>query len=229
MIRDLLSHSSSIDAPDPKNLRPYTSYGSYAPSISSSVSSSSVVSPVFSVDGASSQSSVASSACSSSLDIVWETDVTSVLSSCRDLHSSADHNPIETLSISSDGAAATTRSRSGSSSSLDRTGPVALAPDQKPNRRRSNRDSCSSVLCARPPPSLVRQSERRLNFVDGLVGKLVRSENPGTGHYTRTCLLSLVVCRCLKIPPLRLSKSFGPCRTWPAEVSARWVVAECFR
>ncbi|KAI9788840.1 MAG: hypothetical protein M1816_006504 [Peltula sp. TS41687] len=228
VIRDVLSHPSPLDPAEPKNIRPYISYGPYAPSVSSSVSSSSVVSPVFSIDGASSQSSVASSTCSSSLDVVWESDVSSVLSSCRDAHSSTDHNPIETPSTSGDGAAATTRSRSGSSASCDQTGSVAIPPDQRRNRRRSNRDVCASAPCARPPPSLVRQSERRLNFVDGLVGKLVSPAKPGTGSLCE-CLLSFVLCRCAKIPPLRSSKSFGPCRMWPAEMSARWVVAECFR
>lgn len=181
LVRDVLSQPSSLDTTDPKNIRPYTSYAHapYIASVSSSTSSSSVVSPVFSVDGASSQSSVASSACSSSLDHVWETDVpSSVLSSCRDSHSSADHNPIEALSISTDGAAVTARPRSASSSStvVPTTGPVVLPPEQRRNRRRSNRDGCSNAPCTRPPPSLVRQSERRLNFVDGLVGKLVCPE-----------------------------------------------------
>jgi hypothetical protein len=52
---------------------------------------------------------------------------------------------------------------------------TAVAPELRQHPRRTN--TCSQPngfvsSCARQPPSLVRQSERKVNFVDKLVGKL---------------------------------------------------------
>ena len=56
----------------------------------------------------------------------------------------------------------------------------AVAPEARQHPRRTQRlysqdsqDGSSSTPCLRPPPPLVRQSERKVNFVDSLVGKLM--------------------------------------------------------
>ena len=61
----------------------------------------------------------------------------------------------------------------------------ALSSEFPPNPRRTQRlnsyeyqDGQTVVACPRPPPSLVRQSERKENFVDTLVGKLTLSKEP---------------------------------------------------
>ena len=63
--------------------------------------------------------------------------------------------------------------------------PKAFASEFPPNPRRTQRlnsyeyqDGQTVVACPRPPPSLVRQSERKENFVDTLVGKLTLSKEP---------------------------------------------------
>lgn len=55
-----------------------------------------------------------------------------------------------------------------------------VAPESRQNPRRTQRlsstetDDGKTILCPRPPPSLVRQSERKITFVDSLVGKLMQ-------------------------------------------------------
>ena len=56
---------------------------------------------------------------------------------------------------------------------------AAVAPESSQHPRRTQRlnstetDDGKTIQCPRPPPSLVRQSERKHTFVDSLVGKLI--------------------------------------------------------
>ncbi|KAI9670873.1 MAG: hypothetical protein M1817_003758 [Caeruleum heppii] len=138
----------------------------YAPSIVSSSASSSP-SSVFSVDAASSQTSQSSSVSSSvnSLHVVWEDDG-AVPVHRIDLPPpvpQATYNPIvHGINICS-----------RPKQSAPEQGGAALPCDQRLNPRRTNRIGtearASSAACPRAPPPLVRQSERKVNFVDNLV------------------------------------------------------------
>ncbi|KAI9809254.1 MAG: hypothetical protein M1825_002545 [Sarcosagium campestre] len=134
----------------------------YATSIASSASSSS--SSIFSLDAPSSQSSASTSSSSSNaLGVVWETDSDglSVAENEQDqlcLLKANVNNICPLHNKTSDQQAAEYN---------------IVAPEQRVNPRRTNRtDSLGSCRCAgtaRPPPSLVRQSDRKVNFVDSLV------------------------------------------------------------
>ncbi|KAJ5787847.1 hypothetical protein N7457_002837 [Penicillium paradoxum] len=115
----------------------------YASSISSSASSSS--SSVFSLDGVSSQSSVSSTS-TNPVDVIWENEGNS---------QSAGRNP--------NGACPRAYAK-GPASKVDGVVPSEL----RMHPRRTNNYS-SSAPNARPPPCLLRQSERKVNFVDNLV------------------------------------------------------------
>ena len=139
----------------------------YSPSLASAASSSS--SSVFSLDAPSSQSSVPSSAgwSSSTWNSENESDqyFTSRYTSQKDTASSPDEEVVINSYLPS-------RSRPQSCAE-------AVAPESRQHPRRTQRlnsyesqDGKIPSLCPRPPPSLVRQSERKENFVDSLVGKL---------------------------------------------------------
>jgi hypothetical protein len=117
----------------------------YASSISSSASSSS--SSVFSLDCVSSQSSISSTS-TNPVDVIWENEGISQL---------AGRNP--------NGACARAYAK-GPAPKVDGVVP----PELRTHPRRTNSYS-SSAPSARPPPCLLRQSERKVNFVDNLVGK----------------------------------------------------------
>ena len=134
----------------------------YSPSIASAASSSS--DSVFSVDAPSSQSSE----CSSD---AWL--------------SSSEVNEFETIfhqfgeSTIQAGEAHPVRSCSSYSTSQLENSIRAVAPESRQHPRRTQRlnswgsqDGKNGPTCVRAPPSLVRQSERKDNFVDSLVGKL---------------------------------------------------------
>ncbi|KAI9786394.1 MAG: hypothetical protein M1839_006854 [Geoglossum umbratile] len=146
----------------------------YASSISSSASSSS--SSVFSTDGASSQASTSST---NSLQIVWETDSVDTYA-CAD--SSLPAHDLATNGVSKalrrcqgkDFCVApdnvTDDCRSKSDSNLVVGGVVP--PEQRRHPRRNSRsglDCESTTGCPHQPPSLPRQSARKVNFVDSLV------------------------------------------------------------
>lgn len=135
----------------------------YSPSTASTTSSSD---SVFSIDAPSSQSSEAASEWSSSDRSEWIND--------NDIQYQSSHRHGEQVN--------------------DDVGPItfdscpkfrappradAVAPESRQHPRRTQRldsyqsqDGDTIVSCPRPPPSLVRQSERKDNFVDSLVGKL---------------------------------------------------------
>ncbi|KAL4794908.1 hypothetical protein BDV19DRAFT_389800 [Aspergillus venezuelensis] len=118
----------------------------YASSISSSASSSS--SSVFSLDAVSTQSSISSSS-TSSVDVIWE-------------------NEGEYPSGGRLGAAGGVRGcfRGTAPTTADDAVPPEL---RKHPRRTSSSLQSTGASCTRPPPCLLRQSERKVNFVDNLV------------------------------------------------------------
>lgn len=161
---------SDVDAIASSSIRISTSSNPYIlPNFSPSSSSPS---SIFSIDASSTQSSAPSSS-TSSLNGVWENeDETSYFSS--------HHNAQQAASACSDGTINVT------SYPTDHTGnriqppveTVALESRQHPRRTQRFTDSTTSnggsaAACPRPPPSLVRQCERKDNFVDSLVGKLM--------------------------------------------------------
>ncbi|PGG95536.1 hypothetical protein AJ80_09945 [Polytolypa hystricis UAMH7299] len=127
----------------------------YSSALASSASSSS--SSVFSSDCISSQSSISST---TSVDVIWENEV-----------SGASQAAGRVLSTSSEQDSNCFRIGRGCGAKVA-DAPVALELRQNPRRTahvvRSNSASSSST-CTRLPPSLVRQSDRKLNFVDNLV------------------------------------------------------------
>ena len=141
----------------------------YSPSLASTASSSS--SSVFSLDATSSQSSVSSSA--GWLSSTWNSEHENETQSFTSRHVSHQNT-----SSSSDEDCAITSYLS--SSQLRAQLPTeAVAPKHRQHPRRTQRlnsyesqDGKTVLTCPRPPPSLVRQTERKENFVDSLVGKL---------------------------------------------------------
>lgn len=144
-----------------------SSHHPYTSSIASSASSSS--SSVFSVDCASSQTSV-SSASSSSLHVVWgPEDTTSYVPSTNDPpgHATSSSNEKITKVASSSAVPAPNDIDSAVVPDL-RQNPRRTKPAAQQHARRGN----PTTACPRPIPSLVRQCDRKVNFVDNLVGKL---------------------------------------------------------
>ena len=149
----------------------------YASSISSSASSSS--SSVFSLDCVSSQSSISSTS-TNPVDVIWENENNSQLGSG-------------------------TRPRAFAKGPVSKVDGV-VPPELRTHPRRTNSYS-SSAPSARPPPCLLRQSERKVNFVDNLVGK---------SFLKKSFLTYVLYTRLNNIPPSfktphhRLLKPSGP-------------------
>ncbi|KAJ5825202.1 hypothetical protein N7474_002340 [Penicillium riverlandense] len=119
----------------------------YASSISSSASSSS--SSVFSLDAISSQ---ISSTTTNPVDVIWE----------NNNHNDGDHqgagrNPSVVCP------------RALAKGALPKTTDAPVPPEMRQHPRRTNSLAAASGPCARAPPCLLRQSERKVNFVDNLV------------------------------------------------------------
>lgn len=154
----------------------------YAPSLSSSASSSS--SSVFSLDGvSSSQSSISSISSISStstnpVDLTWEGD-SSFQHGCRylpypvpcDLPASRSLRSVVNGCSASKAADTTTIPPAVPPAAP--TLPPAVPPELRKHPRRTNGfvTQSNGTSCLRPPPCLVHQSERKVNFVDNLVGK----------------------------------------------------------
>ena len=143
----------------------------YASSIASSASSS--TSSVFSIDGLSSQSSAPSSS-KSLLNAGWEPDHGST-DSINDYLPSSSAGPCDSPNITSKPI-----------ESCNTTLEAAVAPELRQHPRRTQRPAQLETQVAgltnaapRPPPSLVRQCERKDNFVENLVGKLTVVELSG--------------------------------------------------
>ena len=142
----------------------------YTSSIASSASSSS--SSVFSADSFSSQTSVSSTS-TSSIHVVWGTEE-------RRSYSPVDEvTPQPATSIRTGEAPKNVfESVASATSNID----TAVVPDFRQNPRRTKpvaqqdqKHGTSATDCPRPPPTLVRQCNRKVNFVDNLVGKLINT------------------------------------------------------
>ncbi|KAL5341514.1 hypothetical protein BJX70DRAFT_395897 [Aspergillus crustosus] len=119
----------------------------YASSISSSASSSS--SSVFSLDAVSTHSSISSTS-TSSVDVIWENE---------------GEYPVGGRGLGVIGGV-----RGCLRGNAPTTADAPVPPELRKHPRRTNSGLQSSgVSCTRPPPCLLRQSERKVNFVDNLV------------------------------------------------------------
>lgn len=140
----------------------------YSPSSASTASSSS--SSVFSIDAPSSQSSV------SSLSGGWSSS--GWINENENQHFPSSHSLQSSATSSNEEVVITKYTQCQSSRVQPPTEAVALECRQHP-RRTQRLNSCESQdgknanMCPRAPPPLVRQSERKDNFVDSLVGKLI--------------------------------------------------------
>ncbi|KAL9096805.1 MAG: hypothetical protein Q9163_006404 [Psora crenata] len=132
-----------------------------SPSATSTKSNSSASSSVFSVDAPSSQSSVAWTSVGWSS---WHNEIEPPHSGqvASEIHQPNNYMPKENLCLNG-------------LKSLPPPQPC-VAPEARQHPRRTQRvtstgsqDGTSATLCHRPPPTLVRQSERKINFVDSLV------------------------------------------------------------
>lgn len=150
---DALAHSSLRISTENHN-HPYTL------SIASSASSS--TSSVFSLDAPSSQSSVSSSSTS------WEIEQDNAYL----LNHAASRQPVPSTTAQEVTISAfQPKARPVHSQQFN---PVSSEYRQHPRRTQPQAqiNGCSTAACPRPPPSLVRQSERKDHFVENLVGKL---------------------------------------------------------
>ena len=148
-----------------------TKHHPYSPSLASTASSSS--SSVFSLDASSSQSSVSSSAGWSSS--AWHSE-----NENENQYLTSRHISQQSTTSASDEEVIIT-SYLPCSQPQAHSPAEAVCPGSRQNPRRTQRlnsyelqDGKTVSSCPRPPPSLVRQSERKENFVDSLVGKLTR-------------------------------------------------------
>lgn len=147
-----------------------SSHHPYTSSIASSASSSSA--SVFSADSVSSQTSVSSTS-TSSIHIVWGTEDRKS-SSPVDEDTPQYAAPLRKVEARKE----IFEDNSLAASNIDTT----VVPDLRQHPRRTkplaSQDQnygTSATDCPRPPPTLVRQCDRKVNFVDNLVGKLINS------------------------------------------------------
>lgn len=172
-----MASTSDNDVLAPSSLRLSTINHPYGSSIASSASSSS--SSIFSLE---SQSSIASSS-TSSLNAVWENEnEDEYFSNYRSSQESApERSP---------------RIKSSDAKPIERRAQLPcqpVAPEARKHPRRTHRLPPISVnngvwgSCSRPPPALVRQCERKDNFVDSLVGKITCLPHPDTPIAYLTC------------------------------------------
>lgn len=126
----------------------------YELSTSSSASSSS--SSVFSLDGVSNQSSV-STASTNLADVIWENDGETQVTG-------RDNLPSNEISF---------RCPQGFAGDSATKATDAVVPELRKHPRRTNSyvTQSNGSSCPRAPPCLMRQSERKVNFVDNLVGR----------------------------------------------------------
>lgn len=165
--------SSDIDTPAIGSPQTIADNHPYTYSIASSASSSS--SSVFSVDAASSRSSDTPS--STTFNVTWGSDNEnegSYPDNRRFSQESILCSSQPSICLRSDTAC---HIRSESKPPCE---PVSLESRQHPRRTQrlieaSIKNGNSVISHVRPPPALVRQCERKGNFVDSLVGKLVYS------------------------------------------------------
>ncbi|MCJ1247100.1 hypothetical protein MMC30_004311 [Trapelia coarctata] len=148
---------SDIERSERISPRVITNNYPYTSSIASSAASSS--SSVFSTDNHSSQSSAPSSS-KSSLHAGWESEHSDSLA-VTDYQVAPVDSASQNVEVSA-------------SQHVARVTEHAVAPElrQHPRRTSIHVDATNGCALARPPPSLVRQCDRKDNFVESLVGKL---------------------------------------------------------
>lgn len=129
----------------------------YASSVASSASSSSS-SSVFSLDGVSSQSSIFSTS-THGADVIWEHEALG--------EGAGRVGPLHTSSCEPAGRGARIAVRASSMKPAD----APVPPELRMHPRRTASSHGISASGPRHPPPLVRQNERKINFVDNLVGK----------------------------------------------------------
>ena len=134
----------------------------YSSSVASSASSSSA--SIFSSDAHSSQSSAPSSS-KSVLHTGWDFEHSSSLSTTH-------HQVASIFSESQDAAPSTARPFIPREHSSDNAVAAELRQNPRRTQAPTQNDVLSGCATARPPPSLVRQCDRKDNFVESLVGKL---------------------------------------------------------
>ena len=160
------------------------SYGTLSASPASSACSS-----FFSIDAPSSQSSVASASSSGSLSANWNTENESENESVdphthrvsQGLTSVASKEPIPVCAESK-----------SCKSYVEQISAEANKLESRQQTSRTRRSTCYVTVdgkavasCPRQPPALIRQSERKDNFVDNLVGQLSLLFDFGTNADSR--------------------------------------------
>lgn len=160
---------TDLDASASRPLHISTKNCPYSPSLASTASSSS--SSVFSLDAPSSQSSVSSAA-------GWSSSAWNSENESENQYFTSRHVSQQSTTSSSEEDFIHTSCLAGSRPRAQLPAEaVALESRQHPRRTQrlnsyESQDGKIVSSCPRPPPSLVRQSERKENFVDSLVGKL---------------------------------------------------------
>jgi hypothetical protein len=139
----------------------------YSSSVASSASSSS--SSIFSLDCMSSQSSISSSS-TTAVDVIWENEVSGE-SAGRGLPHLNEH--------------VSRCSRGGITKGCSvKAADTAVPPELRKHPRRTCGTVASAngtaTTCARLPPPLVRQCDRKVTFVDNLVGKSLQRSSIAT-------------------------------------------------
>ncbi|KAJ9305262.1 hypothetical protein DTO217A2_5191 [Paecilomyces variotii] len=145
-----LTYSNPSIQQKAQNVHPYTS------SIASSASSSS--SSIFSLDCVSSQSSISSSS-THMVDVIWENEA-------------SGETPVTGRGLAQSSESSSRYPRGSVRANVPKVADTAVPPELRKNPRRTNSLGVSSngaPSCVRAPPSLVRQCERKVNFVDNLV------------------------------------------------------------
>lgn len=160
---------NNVLAPSP--LRSSADSHPYGLSIATPPSSS--TSSIFSLDAPSSQSSTASSS-TNSVNLIWvkEHENWGHLQSHPEVSQGRSAVSSENLLRLN---STTTKHEQPEVQPLSQ----AVAPESRKHPRRTHRDAqgndrngAAASACPRPPPALVRQCERKDNFVDSLVGKI---------------------------------------------------------
>ena len=164
-----MQKAADVDISAPCSPRSYADNHLYGPSIPSSASSSST--SVFSVDVISSQSSQSSGSTSSSSSILENESADSYFSQIQhQLPHNTEAAPDSFNTVVNGARQEPTRLQGRSD---------AVPAELRRNPRRTQRlspsndpNGCHTTCHPRQPPSLIRQSDRKYNFVDSLVGKL---------------------------------------------------------
>lgn len=166
-----MAGSSDVDTSAANSLRITTINHPYACSITSSASSPS--SSIFSIDAISSQSSAASSS-TTSVNVVWGNDSENESSYFPNQRPETENPSVSSYISSNRKPDEKSEVESSEQPFCDAAGPESRQHPRRTHRlTEANAKNGATTSCLRPPPALVRQSERKDNFVDSLVGKQI--------------------------------------------------------